>query len=184
MKPVREISLTDLRTDICRELLAYWESKKTGPYPPLRGALDPPLEKPHLIHLFFIEQVVDGGSDFRKRLAGTKIAEMLGSDPTGKRLSQVWREANMSESEVALLISTMANCVATGVPTAAEGTFEGIGKDWVEWEVIFTPLRVDGDEIKQVMGCVGWLAPDSLVEEEQALRERFASSSGRNSRQS
>jgi hypothetical protein len=67
-------------------LYRLWDAKRDGGVMPRRR--DFALEElgPWLGHLVLVD-LIDGGQDFSYRVFGTKIAEFLGQDLTGKRLS-------------------------------------------------------------------------------------------------
>jgi hypothetical protein len=70
-----------------KALLALWNRKRGERRMPVRADFAPRDMRAYLrrIHLY---DVLDGGRDFRIRLMGTSIAIGLGSDPTGKLVTE------------------------------------------------------------------------------------------------
>lgn len=69
-------------------LRSLWESKRDSEPLPGRGDFDVLELWPWLGHLALIE-VIGGGADFRYRLHGTALVDILGTDLTGRRLSEL-----------------------------------------------------------------------------------------------
>jgi hypothetical protein len=68
----------------------YWRSRiQPGQSVPHRDDLDPLLDVPHLVPYVFLADALNGGEDFRIRLCGTRIADILGRDSTGLTFSQL-----------------------------------------------------------------------------------------------
>ena len=69
-------------------LCELWESKRKGGALPARADFDVFELRPWLGHLNVIE-VIDGGRDYRYRLHGNDLVQLLGMDLTGRRLSDL-----------------------------------------------------------------------------------------------
>lgn len=68
------------------ELKTYWLSRCDGALPPLRSDMHPAEMKGFLSDLIIAETVDDG--EYRIRLAGTRVVNRLGCDPTSYTISQ------------------------------------------------------------------------------------------------
>lgn len=69
------------------QLYRYWLSKTVEGRPPARADLDPVIDIPHLTaHLMILDVLPDGG--YRYRLAGSDLANRLGTELTGTRVGQ------------------------------------------------------------------------------------------------
>ncbi len=71
-----------------RTLFGKWQSLCARGVPPCRDQLDPFELRPWLGHISVYESV-NGASDFRIRLEGTRISQMTGEDWTGRYASEV-----------------------------------------------------------------------------------------------
>lgn len=69
-------------------LHALWEAKRRGGNLPARADFDVLELAPWMGNLNLVE-VIDGGRDFRYRLHGTRLVELLGMELTGRRLSEL-----------------------------------------------------------------------------------------------
>lgn len=68
-------------------LIDYWHEARRDDALPTCDAIDPVALKPVLGHVLVCEPV-DGGQDFLIRLYGTKMAQSMGRDLTGERVSR------------------------------------------------------------------------------------------------
>ncbi len=71
-----------------RFLMDYWQRLRQADGLPRATAIDPVEMRPALGNVMLLD-VLDGGTDFRYRLYGSKIAERAGFDMTGKRVSDI-----------------------------------------------------------------------------------------------
>ena len=78
-----------------RSLYDYWTKRRgTARFaPPVHDYM---LEFPADAPLWSISDVCDGGEDFAYRFAGTAICDLVGLNPTGKRLSDLLAAKNPS----------------------------------------------------------------------------------------
>jgi hypothetical protein len=74
------------------EVFAYWASLRDGAQLPGRRHLDPGGIK-RLLPTISLIDVLQGGSDYRVRLAGTGLYGVYGREITGKRLGEVYNTA-------------------------------------------------------------------------------------------
>lgn len=70
-------------------VIEYWQSIAPGDALPGRQHFDP-TEIPRLLQDVWLIDVARDPLDFSFRLVGTGVAEYFGSDPTGKRLADVF----------------------------------------------------------------------------------------------
>lgn len=91
-------------------LLATWTKACADGVPPDRETLDVFELRPWLGHISVYE-TIDGGSDFRVRLEGTRISQMTGEDWTGRRVSDVDTRFGTE------LVPIMRDTVRTGRPS-------------------------------------------------------------------
>lgn len=93
-----------------RSLLEKWSSCCDGAEPPDRETLDVFELRPWLGHISVYE-AIDGGSDFRIRLEGSRVSQMTGEDWTGRRASEVDDKFGTE------LVAIMRSVIASGRPS-------------------------------------------------------------------
>lgn len=77
----------DVASPMVAGFTAYWRGKAPDGGIPARESMPPEELKPWFGHIQIVE-VIDGGADFRHRLVGTGITEIVGRDLTGKLVSE------------------------------------------------------------------------------------------------
>ncbi len=77
------------------EMFAYWASRRQGGRLPSRDSISPDHFKRHLPTISLID-VLDGGNDYRLRLAGTGLYGVYGREITGSRLEDVYASPAVS----------------------------------------------------------------------------------------
>lgn len=107
---------TKVRTSELRRLLQYWHDLKGDRPLPRRADLDPVDIAYCLGNLALVEI----GAPFRPRyrLVGTRLTELLGEDPTGKYLDQMYSPAIRGEA-----LAAYRRTVETGQPDYTERVF-------------------------------------------------------------
>ena len=135
--------------DKSRALHAIW-LKLTG------DRLAPKREEFTLAHIRTLApwvwsiDVIDGGKDFRFRLAGDRIIEFMQKRYVGAVLSELPRVPFFVRMQAIL-----SHCVATQRPVAA-GPFQSAyeNKDHLEMEVVVLPLSDDGESVTALLGVM------------------------------
>lgn len=140
------------------ELHAYLERIRGDREMPDRADIKP-SEIARLLPSMIIAEAVDGGEDFRVRLFGTKLVELLGEERTGKLLSEFAEEggafANNDPGAVQrrwLFVTRKAffgrKPVFLKVPFAASGRLYLVG------HCLSAPLTAGGSEPAQTVGAM------------------------------
>ena len=75
-------------SELQRDLQALWRAKRNGRPMPLRRAFDVVELRPWLGSLCLID-IEANGRDFRYRVFGTRIANTIGQELTGRRVSEI-----------------------------------------------------------------------------------------------
>lgn len=123
------------------KLKAYWQSRCDGSSAPLRSDLDPMEMKSFLPDLMIAEMAgVDG---FRIRLAGTRVARRLGTDPTSRSISPDLGGA------VGGLASLITECAREGHPVDGRIEYPDGVESFDAIDCIVLPLRKEGDTADQ-----------------------------------
>jgi hypothetical protein len=131
------------------DLVAYWERKRAGRTGPRRADIDPAEIKIHLPYVFMLD-VLDGGADFRFRLIGTRIVDVLGRNSTGRRVSELFSDEPGAPGQLQalfkLVVDRNAPVFARGrifwAPEARYRRFAGAG----------LPLSEDGVIVSIILG--------------------------------
>ncbi|MBX3494587.1 MAG: PAS domain-containing protein, partial [Parvibaculum sp.] len=135
-------------------LLAYFEDKRGTREMADRADINPPEIARYMPNMIIAEAVNDG-EDFRTRLFGTALVELLGEERTGKLLSEFAEEGAIAKDKEAvqrrwLYISRKAyfgrKPVFAKVPFAASGRLYLVG------HTISVPLTAGGHGPAQVVG--------------------------------
>ncbi|MDO9127955.1 PAS domain-containing protein [Parvibaculum sp.] len=138
------------------ELHAYLERKRGDREMPDRADIDP-AEIVRFLPNIIIAEAINGGEDFRTRLFGTALVELLGEERTGKLLSEFGEESSLSTDPEAvqrrwLHISRRAftgrKPVFVRVPFAASDRLYLVG------HAISAPLTAGGTEPAQTIGAM------------------------------
>ena len=94
-KPLEEIARPTVK--LPKALYELWLSKERNGIMPCRDDFSPAEMTPILPYIYMID-VLEGGADYQMRLFGTALAEIIGKDYTGAKLSELdpekgWRGA-------------------------------------------------------------------------------------------
>lgn len=132
--------------DICT-MAEYWRSMvRSGETIPHRDDLDPLLDVPHLVPNVFLADALDGGDDFRIRLCGTRIADMLGCDSTGLKLSEL-----TTGHYLQAITSVYRQPLVLGVPVYSRSEFRPPSGEPIQVERLTLPLRRSPPEAPMLM---------------------------------
>ena len=132
-----------------REVKDYWLAKRAGRKMPSRADINPIELRQHL-HLLFLVEVVDEAKDFRYRLLGTGVTEMLQRDSTGKTIREVYRNADPEVLQWMLDVYTAV--VTRQCPVLRRGTLRVVGKEFIIFESLHLPLSDDDRRVNMIFG--------------------------------
>jgi hypothetical protein len=121
-----------------RELAAYFERKRGNRDLLDRADIDP-VEIARFMPNMIIAESVDEGRDFRTRLFGTALVELLGEERTGKLFSDFAEEGAAFSSRKPVFVN---------VPFAASGRLYLIG------HCLSVPMTAGGTEPVQMIGAL------------------------------
>jgi hypothetical protein len=135
------------------ELATYWRSKRIGPMPPGRDAIEPGEIVKHLPWLFMVD-VLDDGADYRYRLLGTNIVAANYRDATGRRFSELYDDA--AKLAGARLGFDAALRTSDAAFTGGRAFWR---PDWAfdRFEAVFLPLSTDGRTVNIIVGEIAYL---------------------------
>ena len=140
------------------ELFAYLERKRGDREMADRADINP-AEIAKLMPNVIIAEAVNGGEDFRTRLFGTALVELLGEERTGKLLSEFAEEAGAYSSRNPeavrrrwLYITQKA--FTTRRPVFGKVPFAASGRLYLTGHTISAPLTAGGNEPQQALGAM------------------------------
>ena len=131
-------------------LYDYWLSKSEQGNLPSRGRIDP-LDVPELLPIIFLVDVLWTGDvpDFRFRLVGSKITEVVGADPTGRAFSSFYDEVNLGP-----MTELYGQVALQGEPFVNNSSAPFSNKDFVKLARLLLPLSEDGKRVDMIMGAL------------------------------
>lgn len=137
-------------------LAAYWERKRgTRPMPDRQDIA--PAEIVRLLPYLHISEVLDEGSDFRFRIFGTALVNLLGVELTGKRLSELGQPSAVvvdPEAAKGRWSEITIRAYKSARPVFATGYFINTVHRHIQWHTFSAPLTAAGDEIAQMLGGI------------------------------
>jgi hypothetical protein len=126
-----------------------WKRTATGRMAPKREEITPALLRSVLPWIWMID-VVEGGADFRFRLAGDRIVQFMGRRYAGLMLSD-----HLDGPFFQRMRAVLVECLSRKAPVAVGPVRTNLpGKQFLEMEVVVTPLSEDGDTISCLFGAM------------------------------
>jgi hypothetical protein len=140
------------------ELFSYLERIRGGREMPDRADIKP-SEIARLLPNVIIAEAVDGGRDFRVRLFGTKLVELLGEERTGKLLSEFAEEggAYSRENPEAVQrrwIYITQKAFFSRKPVFVKVPFAASGRLYLIGHCLCVPLTAGGSDPAQTIGAM------------------------------
>lgn len=116
---------------------------------PKREEITPALLKSALPSIWMID-VVDGGRDYRFRLAGDRIIQFMGRRYAGHLLSEFDRQPFFDHMRAILKACTEQKRPLMAGP----GRSKMAGREFSELEVVVLPLSEDGKNVTTIFGAM------------------------------
>ena len=146
MLPATTVGASSEITDVrLRRLYDYWAMKRDGRPAPARGDIDP-VEIPEILGYVNIFDVLNEPREYRVRLNGSNIAEMLGKDITGQYCSTI-----TSGQDAARCKNAFDICVDRCTPVIVETSLAFCGKPYMVQTFILLPLTSDGAQVDMIV---------------------------------
>ncbi|MDH3233744.1 MAG: PAS domain-containing protein [Alphaproteobacteria bacterium] len=144
-------ALTDIRSPILRQALAYWNDKRGARAMPARADIDP-MEiiqiLPHVILLDVLREPLD----FRYRLIGTVNEEHMSEPYTGRRFSELPHQCAPSR-----IWSCSERVVRDKHPLRSDIPYVGPKRDFTSVEDIMMPLAADGATVDMIFVVIEYV---------------------------
>ncbi len=134
--------IQDLRL---KGLYEYWDSKRLNRRAPACVEIDP-TEIPDLLGYLNLFEVREDLRDFKVRLNGSAVADMLGQDVTGRWCSEVMSGEDAERCKAAFIL-----CVEEQTPVLAETTLAFCGKPHAGQTLVALPLSEDGSRVDMII---------------------------------
>ncbi|MEI9931110.1 MAG: PAS domain-containing protein [Rhizomicrobium sp.] len=116
---------------------------------PKREEITPSLLRTALPWIWMID-VIDGGKDFRFRIAGERVIEFMGRRYAGELLSH-----HLDNPFFQRMHAILSECLRRKNPVAAGPVRPDVtGKEFFEMEVVVMPLSEDGDLVTTLFGAL------------------------------
>lgn len=142
------------------QLAQYWEAKREGKTMPDRADISP-TDIVELLPNFVLYEATDHGRDYRVRIFGTALVDLVGEERTGMLLSQFGSDCSPPTRAMSVrkrwLDSTQA-AVETCRPAFVTGRMSSSQRSYITWHGVSCPLTnkaSDGrNDIRQIMGIM------------------------------
>ena len=146
MLPATTVGASSEIADVrLRRLYDYWATKRGGRPAPARGDIDP-VEIPEVLGYVNIFDVQNDPREYRVRLNGSNIAEMLGKDITGQYCSTITSGEDAARCKKAFDI-----CADRCIPVMVETTLAFCGKPYMVQTFILLPLSGDSEQVDMIV---------------------------------
>ncbi|PWG15712.1 PAS domain-containing protein [Salibaculum griseiflavum] len=136
------------------DLQAYWHSLAPDGRIPRRSDLDPACLGELIEDAMIVERVAPGVA--RMRVAGQRIAALVGAEPRGMPLSVLFEAADRgrlaTQVEIAFKMPSIVELPLEGV--------RGLGRPALSARLLLLPMR---DEFDRVSRCLGAMVADGRV---------------------
>lgn len=128
------------------QLVSYWEGIRPDGGLPGRQHLDP-IDIPSVLANIWLIDVQREPMRFRFRLVGTRVADFLGQDPTGRWIDETYPSFPGSPIE-----DDFVACATAGEPRWRRGSpFMEAGKDYIQVERVALPLAANGSDADMLL---------------------------------
>jgi hypothetical protein len=138
------------------ELYAYWDAKRGTRDVADRADINP-AEIVRLLPNLLVLDVLEGGIDFRVRVFGTALVELMHEERTGKLVSEFGEPPMIPTDPVELRNRwlTISRLVLQGRrPLFFKSPTVSPERNFMFYHGMFAPLTAGGEEIAQVIGLL------------------------------
>ena len=137
--------------------LRAWWNAKNGATDALPSRADfNPAEYRHLLPYIALVDILRNPLDWRYRLVGTRMVEVMGGERTGRRMREL-----LSPPAVEGAAMLMTRLIETRAPLAFTGTLYWLEKEYVGFHALVLPLSSNGEEIDMALMGLDFGAPEA-----------------------
>jgi len=139
----------NMQNPIFNNLFEHWSALRHGDSVPNRSEIDPRVFPDALENTFIFERI--GKGDFRARLAGMNLCDMMGMEVRGQSAASFMQSGERDHIQK-VLEQVLAR------PAIGELVLSGRDLSGREYKVnmILLPLRSDMGEVNRVIGCMSY----------------------------
>jgi hypothetical protein len=138
-----------MQNPIFNNLFEHWSALRCGSGVPHRSEIDPRVFPDALENTFIFERISKG--DFRTRLAGMNLCDMMGMEVRGQSAASFMRPRERTSIQQVLEQVLTRPAIGELELVATDLT----GKD-ISLNMILLPLRSDAGEINRIIGCISY----------------------------
>ncbi|MCR9256325.1 MAG: PAS domain-containing protein [Alphaproteobacteria bacterium] len=148
------LSLSDLPVPAMADLLAYWRERAAEEGIPRQKNLDieemwPVLDNIALVDLMPVEtDTLAAGINGRYVIVGDRLKKLLGKDPTGKTLTEIYPDKAAQE-----VSRCYRRAVVDRSPLFYKREFKILTKSFGYYRLVL-PLRLKGPHVRRVLLCI------------------------------
>jgi hypothetical protein len=130
-------------------VLDAWKRTAGDRMAPKREEITPSLLRTALPWIWMID-VIDGGKDFRFRIAGERVIQFMGRRYAGELLSE-----NLENPFFQRMRGILVECRDRKKPVAVGPVRSNLkGKEFFEMEIVVMPLSEDGQHVTTLFGAM------------------------------
>lgn len=137
----------DMQNPLFNNLFEHWSALRSGVEVPNRCEIDPRVFPDALENTFIFERIDEG--DFRARLAGMNLCDMMGMEVRGQSAASFMQHAE--RDNITQILQQILNRPSIGELTLTGRDLTG---KTVEVNMILLPLRSDMGDVNRVIGCI------------------------------
>lgn len=127
------------------ELFEHWKTLRGERSMPQRSDFDP-INVPRLLSTICLVEVINGGSDYYYRVAGSRLEDMTGQKMQNRLFSEITHvEARAS------MTATCEACVQSAAPVVIKNQLREPGRDHLSITAIILPLSEDGETVNMIL---------------------------------
>jgi len=139
------------------QLYQYWLLKKGENRAPARSDIDP-LDFQNLLPNIFLFDVIKDPLDYRMRLVGTRIVQVMERDCTGMLFDEIYK------GERALKVREDYDWVAKKMePVYSEITAGWMNRDFLTYYRLMLPLSSDNSDVDMMLGLTTFINKKKLI---------------------
>lgn len=138
-----------------KELYDYWQSKRSGQAVPDRQTIVP-ADIPHLLPNLWVCEAVDEARNFKFRLFGTELVQVLGEERTGKLISDIGDTPDTADPAQVrqAWLDILQLTFRTAKPFFVKTPLSASGRSYLTAHMTVLPL-LDGDRgLSRIMGGI------------------------------
>ena len=137
-----------------QEILAHWQTAcaERGTLP---GSNDMGLSRLRgLISHIALVDVLTNPYDYRYRIVGEYVVEMMGFNRTGKKASEIFPQESMATTE-----AMVSQLFASQKPIACSGKMTWVDRDHQKFQALCLPLANDGETVDMAIMAFHFSCP-------------------------